>query len=314
MRTLAIGTSKLKTPRLAYGCWRLAGTWNPEEITPEGRAKGVRAAIAAFEAGYTLFDQADIYCSGEAEKILGQALKEVSGMRKKILIATKCGIRFAGDPRPDSPFRYDFSSENILSACEGSMKRMGVDVIDIYQLHRPDYLMDPDEVATAFTKLKKQGKVREFGVSNFKPSQLALLQKACPMRLIVQQVEISLLKLDCLNDGTLDQCLGEKIMPLAWSPLAGGLLGEEARIDFKDARLGKTLALHRELDALAKEYGVSRMVIALAWLLKHPAGIVPIVGSTKPERIREAVKADAIELKRDQWYRLLEAARGERLP
>ena len=218
MKSVAIGRSKLKTPRLAYGCWRLAGTWNRQEVTDEGRAKGVKAVIAAFDAGYTLFDLADIYCSGESEVLFGRALKAVPNMRKRVTIATKCGIRFAGDPTPNSPFRYDFSTENIMSACEGSLKRMGVDVIDIYQLHRPDYLMNPEEVAAAFSKLKKQGKVKEFGVSNFKPSQLALLQKACPMPLIVQQVEISLLKLDCLDDGTLDQCLSDKIMPLAWSP------------------------------------------------------------------------------------------------
>src|ERR1043166_3120610 len=202
MKTVQIGKSTLQSSQLSYGCWRIGGTWNPAEVTPKNEAAGRAAVIAAYEAGYTLFDHADIYCDGVAEKIFGQVLKQVSGMRNGVLIATKCGIRKPGEPTPDAPVRYDFSAEHILQSCDGSLIRLGIDRIDLYQLHRPDYLMDPAEVATAFDKLKQQGKVREFGVSNFKPSQLEALQSACSMPLVANQVEISLARLDCFEDGT----------------------------------------------------------------------------------------------------------------
>ena len=314
MKTVSLGNSTLTSTRLAYGCWRIAGTWEPKQVTRESEAQGRAAVVAAYEAGYTLFDHADIYCDGVPEKIFGQVLKEVSGMRERVLIASKCGIRKPGDSRPDSPYRFDFSSEHIVWSCEQSLKRLGVDVIDIYQLHRPDYLMDPHEVAGAFCVLKDAGKARAFGVSNFRPSQIAALQKACPLPLIVNQVEISLGRLDCFEDGTLDQCLAEKIIPLAWSPLFGGQLADGAKRLLKSQE-GKNLTeVLAELDAIAKARGTNRSVIALAWLLKHPSKIVPIIGSTDPARIRAAVKADSLDLSREEWYRLFVAARAERLP
>jgi predicted oxidoreductase len=174
--------------------------------------------------------------------------------------------------------------------------------------------MNPHEVAAAFTQLREQGKVREFGVSNFRPAQVNLLQGALPFPLIVNQVEISLAALGCFEDGTLDLCIAREITPLAWSPLAGGLLagGAHHLLPWQEKyRVEKMLA---ELDAQAHALGTSRGNVALAWLMKHPANIVPIVGSTRPEKIREAALAADIELSRESWYRLLEAARGERLP
>ena len=147
MKTQLIGKSSLVSTRLAYGCWRICGSWDPKEVTPQSMAEGRKAVIAAYEAGYTLFDNADIYTHGLSEKTFGDALKEVPGIRQKILIATKSGIRFAGEPNSDSPQRYDFSAEHILRSCEQSLKRMGIETIDLYQLHRPDVLMDPEEVA-----------------------------------------------------------------------------------------------------------------------------------------------------------------------
>src|SRR5205814_7270987 len=213
MQTVHLGKSALTTSRLAYGCWRIAGSSEAAKVGSDAGALGRKAVMGAFECGYTLFDLADIYCDGVCESIFGQALKEISGMRERILIATKCGIRKKGDPNPDSPYRYDFSAEHIVRSCEQSLKRLGAETIDLYQLHRPDYLGDPAEVAEAFGKLKKSGKVREFGVSNLRPSQVAALQKACPMPLIANQVEISLMRLECFQDGTLDQCLAEHISP-----------------------------------------------------------------------------------------------------
>jgi len=307
MNVIQLGSSSLSASRLAYGCWRIAES--PAEF--EG---GRKAITAAFESGYTIFDHADIYCGGEAEKLFGQVLREAPGMRDRVIIATKCGIRRPGEPAPVSPYRYDFSADYILRSCEGSLKRLGVETIDIYQLHRPDYLMDPDEVAGAFSELKRSGKVREFGVSNFRPSQVAALQRACPMRLIVNQVEISLANLSCFEDGTLDHCLAERIIPMAWSPLAGGKLGDGPRRILPSQEAYHTEPIIAALDALAKARGATRLAVALAWLLRHPSRIMPIVGSTNPERIRAAAKADQLNLSREEWYQLYFAARGQRLP
>jgi predicted oxidoreductase len=314
MRTMSLGVSSLRSSRLAYGCWRVAGTWDPSEVTPESRVAGYRAVMAAYEAGYTLFDNADIYCRGEAERILGAVLKEVSGMRDRILVATKCGVRPAGTPQPDSPQRWDFSYEHIVYSCEQSLKRLGIETIDLYLLHRPDFLADPEEIAKAFTHLKDSGKVRYFGVSNFRPSLVTALQVACPMPLVVHQVEISLAMRQTLTDGTLDQCLIEKITPMAWSPLASGLIGEGANRLLPAQRQYQPEKFLPALDAVAKARGASRTAVALAWLLKHPSKIQPIVGSANPERIREAAKADDLDLTREEWYRLLLAAQGEPLP
>jgi predicted oxidoreductase len=314
MQTIPIGVSSLVSSRLAYGCWRVAGSWFPAEVTPDSRAAGRRAIAAAYEAGYTLFDNADIYCGGESERLFGAVLKEISGMRERVVVATKCGIRFGGDPRPESPPRYDFSATHIINSCEQSLARLGVETIDILMLHRPDFLADPSEVADAFSKLKAAGKVRYFGVSNFRPSLVTALRAACPMPLVVHQVEISLAKLDPFTDGTLDQCLMEKITPMAWSPLAAGLIGGGAAMLLPSQKVYRPEAFLPAVDAVAQARGTSRVIVALAWLLQHPSKILPIVGSSKPERIREAAKAADLALTREEWYRLLVAARGEALP
>jgi predicted oxidoreductase len=309
MNLQQVGKSDLFTSRLSYGCMRIAGTWDPKEITTERRENGKKAVVAAYEAGYTLFDHADIYCSGGSEDIFGDVLKDIPSMRDEIVIATKCGIRWKGDSGPDAPHRYDFSKEHILWSCDESLKRLGVETIDLYQLHRPDLLMDPADIAIAFEKLHFEGKVRFFGVSNFSPSFVTTLQAGLPFPIAVNQVEIHLGRLDCFTDGTLDQCLRDDITPLAWSPLGGGFLGTGATSDDP-----KKLRIQTAVDAMAAKYGVSRTVMSLAWLLKHPSKIVPIVGSAKPENIRDAAKADEVELTREDWYTLLLAARGEALP
>jgi predicted oxidoreductase len=314
MQTIPLGVSTLVSSRLAYGCWRLAGSWNPAEVTAEGREAGRQAVITAFEAGYTLFDNADIYCRGEAEQILGQVLREVSGMRERVLILTKCGVRPPNFPRPGSLHCWDFSAEHIITSCEESLKRLGLETVDIFMLHRPDFLANPEEIARAFVQLREAGKVRWFGVSNFRPSLVTALQVACPMPLILHQVEISLAKLDAFTDGTLDQCLIEKITPMAWSPLAGGLIGAGAKRLLTAQQLYRPEKFVPILDEMARQRGVPRTVVALAWLLKHPSRIMPIIGSTNPGRIREAVGAIELELSREEWYRLFTASRGEPLP
>lgn len=313
MRTIPFGNSSLDVSRLCYGCWRIAG-WSPNEATPEREEAARRAVIAAYEAGYTLFDHADIYCHGVAEEIFGKVLKQVSGMRKRVVIATKCGIRRAGDPMPHVPARWDFSADYIVAATEASLRRLGVETVDVLMLHRPDHLADPAEIAKAFTQLHDAGKARFFGVSNFRPSLVAAVQAACPMPLVTHQVEISLAKLDAFTDGTLDQCLAAKMTPMAWSPLAGGQLADGAKRLLPSQQSYRTTPILDTLDAVAKARGVSRTVVALAWLMKHPSGIVPVVGSTDPARIHEAAKAAVIELTREEWYRLWVAASGAPLP
>ena len=311
MQQVTLGKSRLKVSRLSYGCWRIAGTWQPRKVTAKAREAGVKAVMAAFEAGYTLFDLADIYCDGVAEELFGLALKQTRSLRKRAVIATKCGIRA---PENGDPYRYDFNAGYIIESCEASLRRMDIETIDLFQLHRPDWLMDPAEVASALTKLKKAGKVRHFGVSNFSPSQVAVLQSALKEPLLVNQIEISLLQLDPFTDGTLDQCLEHAITPMAWSPLAGGYLGNGANGVLPSQENYKPAKVRRRLDLLARELDTTRSVVALAWLMRHPSGIIPIVGSIKPDRIREATAAEQLTLTHEQWYHLLTSALKRDLP
>ncbi|MDP9292558.1 MAG: aldo/keto reductase [Verrucomicrobiota bacterium] len=311
MKTQLLGQSGLRVGRLSYGCMRISGSWDRTKVDDEVIRRATAAIEAAFESGYTLFDHADIYGDTACESIFGQLLKQRPGWREKMVIVTKCGIRFEDEPQPGQPHRYDFSYEHIVQSAEESLQRLGIETIDLLLLHRPDFLADPEEIARAFAELRAAGKVREFGVSNSRPSLLTAVQSALPFPLIVNQVEIHLHRLDCFTDGTLDQCLERHITPMSWSPVAGGKVGTGAVAADGDA---KHQALLDSLDAAARDYQADRTNIALAWLLRHPSGIVPVIGSTNPERIRSAAKAAEIELDRDTWYRIMLAARGEKLP
>ena len=314
MKTITLGQTGMECSRLAYGCWRVTGVINHPPIDDEHTKKGKEAIAAAYEAGYTLFDLADIYSDGLVEEVFGHALKDIPDMRENILITTKCGILKKGNPENEAPYRYDLSRKHILRSCETSLKRMGIDCIDLYQLHRPDYLMEPEEIASAFEELKQAGKVREFGVSNFTVDQLNHLQAACPMKLVCNQVEISLLHHDALNNGSLDHYQRNNITPLAWSPLAQGKLGSTYPISLRNPNHSHEQALRDALQIVARLEECSRTAVALAWLIRHPAGIVPIIGSTNPEHIRDATKAADLRLSREGWYRLMEAAAGKQLP
>ena len=305
MKTTSLGTDGPLVSRLAYGCMRIAGDGSREAID-----RGKRALHAAVDAGYTLFDHADIYAGGQSEALFGDVLNESPGLRDQVTILTKCGIRFAGDPDADAPGRYDFSAQYLLDSVDGSLRRLGVEQIDVLLLHRPDYLADYAEVADVFDRLSAAGKVKQFGVSNFSPSQVRLLAACTPQRLVANQVEINLHRLDALTDGTLDQCVEFGMTPQAWCPVAvvaypawGNTLtaGDEARI-------------RAELDRQCERYGANATQVVLAWLLRHPAGIAPIIGSTTPERIGQATKALDIDYSREDWYRLLEARVGEAVP
>jgi len=311
MNTIRLGRSSLVASRLAYGCWRLAGSeGQPPEPTS---APGIRAVLAAADAGYTLFDLADIYGGGRCESIFGEALRAAPGLRERILIASKCGIRRADEPA-GAPVRYDFSAEHIVTSVEASLKRLGTECLDLLMLHRPDYLMNPHEVAGAFVQLRDAGKVREFGVSNFRVSQVTALQRICPLPIVVNQVEISLLQLAAFEDGILDQCLAEQITPMAWSPLAGGLLASHVHGLLPGQRGYEPARVIAMLDRLAQQHGSARETVALAWLLRHPAGVQPVVGSVNPQHIRQAAGAANLRLTHSDWYHLVTAARSTPLP
>ena len=314
MQTITLGKSALVSSRLAYGCWRVTGIVTHPPIDEVHEQRGQDAIRAAYDSGYTLFDLADIYSNGLVEEVFGSTLKESPSMRDNILIATKCGIRKKDEPQKGLPHRYDLSEEHILNSCESSLKRIGIDYIDLYQLHRPDYLMEPDKIASAFEKLKQAGKAREFGVSNFTVDQLKNLQAACPMKLHCNQVEISLIHPNSLEDGSLNHYNSHAVTPLAWSPLAQGKLGSEYPVRLHNPNHSQEQSIRDALNQIAREKQCSRTNVALAWLLRHPAGIVPIIGSTNPEHIRDATKAADLELSREDWYRLMEAAAGVPLP
>ena len=304
MQTVSLGGSTLKVSRLAYGCWRIAA---------QG-VDGPRAVRAAVEAGFTLFDHADIYGGGVCEEVFGTVMKDAPELRDRIFIASKCGIRLPQLGGAGEPYRYDSRAEHIVASCDQSLRRMHLEKIDLYQIHRPDFLTHPDEVARAFDTLLQAGKVLEFGVSNFQPGQLDALQWACPMRLRVNQIEFSLLQRAPLHDGVLDQCLAENITPLAWSPLGGGQLADGAGDLLRSQKEYQPQRVLPLLDEMAARHGVSRSGIALAWLLKHPAGVVPIIGTTNAARIADAIRAESIELTREDWYALLAAAAPDPLP
>ena len=304
MQTQRLGRSDLVVSRLAYGCMRYVKTWNPADVGPEQVANARACIEAALDAGYTLFDHADIYCATACESVFGDWLAENRRLRDDLVIATKCGVVFG------KPGRYDLSADHIEQSAEKSLERLKIDAVDLYQLHRPDLLLDVDEAAAAFDRLRKAGKVRYFGVSNFRPSLFAALDRACRdvgIDLIVNQIELHAADAGMLTDGVLDQCQERNVTPLAWSPLAGGRLGDEADDD-------KLKGLHAALDKAAEEAGSTRSNAALAYLLKHPAGVVPIIGTARPERVRSQAAAAEVELTREQWYAIHLAARGSKLP
>jgi predicted oxidoreductase len=294
----ALGTTSLRVFPLAYGCWRFAGT----------DVRTARAKIeAAVEIGINLFDHADIYGgAGAAEELFGKVLGEVRHLRDAMLIATKAGI-IPGVP-------YDSSHGHLERAVEGSLRRLQIDVIDLYQIHRPDLLAHPAEVAATLARLREQGKIREVGVSNYSAAQFEALQQHLPFAIATQQPEFSAWWLEPLRDGVLDQCMRRQVTPLAWSPLAGGKLGLDvsaARSETNGERLSALIAC---LDRLAERESVSRCDVALAFLLVHPASVVPILGTQRLERLRQSTAALRVNLTRGDWYSIVQASQGKKLP
>ena len=252
----------------------------------------------ALELELTTFDHADIYGDHTTEAEFGAALKLHPEWRSQMEIVTKCGILRVCENKPQHYIKaYDSSKEHILKSAEDSLRNLQTDYIDVLLLHRPDLLMDPDEVGEAFEQLHSEGKVKSFGVSNFSTSQVNLLSQSVP--LVAHQVEISLKQLQSFNDGVLDQCIVESMMPMAWSPLGGGTLPD---------------TLLHELKRWATHFDTTPEVVALAWLMQHPAGILPVVGTTQEANLRKAAEAATIQMDRQQWYSLYQAATGQKLP
>lgn len=324
MNSYKIPHTDLRASRLAYGCMNIGGRWDATSITADERRAAIDAVHAAFDAGINFFDHADIYMRGRSEEVFAEAIAELKVPRKDVIIQSKCGIRFGGDPNPGDPGRYDFSCEHITRSAEGILHRLRIDTLDILLLHRPDPLMEPEEVARAFDHLHNSGKVRYFGVSNFTGPQIAHLQAALDQPLVANQVELSLLHHHLINDGvvantaavpaagaagTLDYCQRRGILIQAWSPVAGGALFNPPADASQAVRQAAALVAH-----LAREKDTSLEAIVLGWLLRHPAPIQPVIGTTRPARIAASALADAVELSREEWYRLFIAARGGPLP
>jgi len=305
MDAVKLGTSDVMSSRIVYGCMRIVG-----DDSKDARENGKQTVRGAIEEGYTHFDHADIYGGGKCEALFGEMLKESPELREHIVITSKCGIRGRGNPNESDPGRYDFSKGHIIKSVEGSLERLGIDCLDLFLLHRPDYLFEAEEVAEAFEDLHGAGKVAHFGVSNFRPSQVTLLQSSCPMPLLVNQVEINIHNINTLMDGTLDQCQELNITPQAWCPIGGVAYPAWGNTFSADDEV----RIKAELDSQAEKYGAENWVVILAWLLKHPAKILPIIGTTKVARIRAAKQALEIPYSREDWYRLLEVRNGNSVP
>ncbi|SHT40829.1 General stress protein 69 [Mycobacteroides abscessus subsp. abscessus] len=322
---LPINESGLAASQLIYGCMGLGGGWNRNPIQADHITQAHEVVELALENGINMFDHADIYAFGKAETVFGQVLKEKPNLRENMIIQSKLGIRFP-DEQKGLPARYDFSKSYILDSVDGILSRLNIDYLDVLLLHRPDVLMESREVGEAFHQLKSSGKVRYFGVSNMSAGQIRLLQNNCNEKLIVNQLEMSLDKIGWLEtgvhvnqvaardnvfpEGTLEYCQSENIQLQAWGSLAKGLY---TGVDLENAseNVRNTALL---VQRIAEDKQVSKEAIVLAWLMKHPAAIQPVIGTTNLSRIQASVEALNVTLSRDEWYTLYVSSRGVSLP
>ncbi len=304
MKTYSLGGFKVS--RLALGTMHLGGQWDREPMTEETFQAGCALVEKAVDLGVNHLDLADIYTFGKSEQVVGRALAANPCLRERLILEAKCGIIL------EEPKRYDFSYDHIVGSVEATLKRLGTDRVELLALHRPDPLMQPEEVARAFAHLHSSGKVRCFGVSNHSLGQLELLSRFVDQPLVVNQLELSLAHphlisaglttnhTSSLAEGLLDYCQLKAIRVQAWSPVGGGRVFQ--------GRVGETV------EAVARECSCSTGAVALAWLLRHPAGIQPVVGTQSLARLEQFCQALHMELSREQWYRLLEAALGQPVP
>ncbi|MBT2719823.1 aldo/keto reductase family oxidoreductase [Bacillus sp. ISL-46] len=305
MRTIKLGSSSLEVPVVAVGCMRI----NSLEKT-----EAERFIQTALEEGANFFDHADIYGGGTCEEIFADAIHMNSEIREKIILQSKCGIRKG---------MFDFSKEYILESVDGILKRLNTEYLDVLLLHRPDALVEPEEVAEAFDSLEKSGKVRHFGVSNQNPMQIQLLQKFVKQPLVANQLQLSITNANMISNGInvnmendsainrdgsiLDFCRLNDITIQPWSPFQYGF--------FEGVFLGndKFPELNQQIDEIAAKYEVGNTTIATAWLLRHPAHMQPVIGTMNIDRLKDCCKASEVQLTREEWYRIYRAA-GNILP
>jgi predicted oxidoreductase len=290
----------LQVSRLVLGVWRMA-EWQ------QSASESLALIQRCVEMGITTFDHADLYGDYTCEGLFGNALKLAPALRSQIQLISKCGIKLVSKNRPEHTIKhYDTSDAHILNSVDHSLQQLQTDYLDLLLIHRPDPLMDADQVANAFIQLKQSGKVRHFGVSNFSPSQYELLASRLDFPLVTNQIEISVMHLAAFTDGTLDQCQRLRVAPMAWSPLGGGALFGNSP---KAVRLQKALA------AVAQQFDQATVdQVALAWLFTHPARIVPILGTGNLAHIESAVMAESFNLTREQWFAIWTASTGVEVP
>ncbi len=327
MKTIQLGRTPLEVSRIAYGCMGLGGSWDRSTpLSEPTQREAVTAIRTALDEGINFFDHADIYRWGKAEEAFAAIWSEAPNLRAQIYVQSKCGIVMAGARPASTVGQFDFSYEHITRSVEGSLKRLQTDYLDVLLLHRPDPLVEPEEVARAFDDLVASGKVRAFGVSNHTAAQIRLLKKFLTQPIVANQLEVSLLHLHLIDEGivfnqdrpervlrgegTLEYCRQHHITVQAWAPFKKGAV--ITGVTDPPSQAAQDVA--RLIGELAQAKGVSKEAVALAWLLKHPAQMQVVVGTTKPERIKAACEADGVELSRDEWYRLFIAGRGDPMP
>lgn len=309
---------------ITLGCMWFGGAWDAKEVTAEANAQMQAALDTAIAEGINFIDHADIYGLGKAEAVFGNMLKERPSLRDELIIQTKCGIRFKDDKHVG---RYDFSYEWITSSVENSLSRLNTDHIDVLLLHRPDPLMEPEVVAEAFNQLAASGKVKHFGVSNMHRHQIEFLQAHLAQPLIANQVEVNLNRLDFIdegvtagdpqglttnfNSGTIEHCRQHGIQIQSWGSLGMGLFTGKPLGDDIPENIKATAAL---VSRIASDHQCSKEAVVLAWLLRHPANIQPVIGTTNSERIKACAQASKVKLSREEWYDLYVTSRGQPLP
>lgn len=288
----------LKLSRIVYGLWRLGDD-------PDTSTRHVQAKIeACLEQGITSFDEADIYGDYESESLFGAALKRAPGLRNEIEVITKCDIMLVSEKFPKRRVKhYDTTAAHIAASVDASLKKMGIERIDLLLIHRPDPLMNPDETGAALDAAVASGKVRAVGVSNFKPWDWRLLQSAMKSKLVTNQFELSLIVHEGFTNGDVAFLQERGLSPMAWSPLGGGALFAHSSKPLRDA-----------LKRIGKAQGVDAAAVAVAWLMAHPAKILPVMGTNNLDRIRRLADAAKVELDRETWFELYTAALGREVP
>ena len=309
---------------MAYGTWHLGGSWDRTPLSADDKRRGCDLIAAAVDLGINHLDLADIYTRGKSDEAVGEAMRQQPGLREQLVLQAKCGIVVADNPHPGDPGRYDFTRDHLVASVEGTLRRLGTDRVELLALHRPDPLVEPEEVARAFHELHASGKVRYFGVSNHTAPQIELLKRHVDHPLVLNQLELSLLHHDLITDGilanrpeaahsgvagTLDYCRLHEIMIQAWSPVARGRL-----FDLPADAADHVRGVAAEIVALAASHQTKREAIAVGLAPPPPGQNSADSGTLQPARLAATARADEVTLSRCEWYRLLAAARGAGVP